>query len=90
MQHGQFIFTLPSIDPFDDIGPLLSTQLEDSWNNVGVIDEYTDIDNNVVDKDDENDDEDEYYDANRKGAFEFMESFIDEQFLSSFMVLKFY
>ena len=46
---------LPSIDPFDDIGPLLSTQLEDSCYNVGVIDEYIDIDNNVVDKDDEND-----------------------------------
>ena len=60
-------------DPFDDIDPLLSTQLEDSCNNVGVIDEYIDIGNNVVDKDDENDDEDEYYNANRKGAFEFME-----------------
>ena len=72
---------LPSIDPFDDIDPLLSTQLEDNCNNVGVIDEYIDeyidIDNNVVDKDDENDDEDECYDAIRKGAFEFMESFID-------------
>ena len=68
---------LPSIDPFDDIDPLLSTQLEDSCNNAGVTDEYIDTDNNVVDKDDENDDKDEYYDANRKGAFEFMESFID-------------
>ena len=66
---------LPSIDPFDDIDPLLSTQLED---NVGVIDEYIDIDNNVVNKDDENDHEDEYYGANRKGVFELMESFIDE------------
>ena len=66
---------LSSIDPFDDIDPLLSTQLED---NVGVIDEYIDIDNNVVNKDDENDDEDEYYGANRKGVFELMESFIDE------------
>ena len=69
---------LSSIDPFDDIDPLLSTQLEDSCNNVGIIDEYIDIDNNVVDKDDENDDEDEYYGANRKGVFELMESFIDE------------
>ena len=66
---------LSSIDPFDDIDPLLSTQLED---NVGVIDEYIDIDNNVVNKDDENHDEDEYYGANRKGVFELMESFIDE------------
>ena len=66
---------LSSIDPFDDIDPLLSTQFED---NVGVIDEYIDIDNNVVNKDDENDDEDEYYGANRKGVFELMESFIDE------------
>ena len=47
-------------------------------NNVGVIGEYIDIDNNVVEKVDENDDEDEYCDTNRKGAFEFMESFIDE------------
>ena len=69
---------LPSIDPFDDIDPLLSTQLEDSCNNVGVTEEYIDTDSNVVDKEDENDDEDEYYDDNRKGAFEFMESFIDE------------
>ena len=69
---------LSSIDPFDDIDPLFSTQLEERCNNVGAIDEYIDIDNNVVDKNDENDDEDEYYDANRKGAFEFMESFIDE------------
>ena len=69
---------LPSIDPFDDIDPLLSTQFEDSCNNVGVIDEYIDTDNNVVDKDGENDNEDEYYDANRKGAFGFMESFIDD------------
>ena len=68
---------LPLTERFEDIEPLLSTQLEDSCNNVGVIDEYIDMDNNVVDKDDENDDEDEYYDANRKGAFEFMESFID-------------
>ena len=69
---------IPSRDTVDNIDPLLSTQLEDSCNNVGVIDEYIDIDNNVIDKDDENDDEDEYYDANRKGAFEFIESFIDE------------
>ena len=47
-------------------------------NNVGVIGEYIDIDNNVVEKVDENDDEDEYCDTNRKGAFEFKESFIDE------------
>ena len=71
---------LQSIDLFDDIDPSLSAQPEDSCNNVGVIDDYIDIDNNVVDEDDENQDEDEYYDANRKGAFdfEFMESFIDE------------
>ena len=69
---------LLSIDPFDDIHPLLSTQIEDGSNNVGVIDEYIDIDNNLVNKDDENDDKDEHYDANIKGAFEFMESFIDE------------
>ena len=81
---------LLSIDPFDDIHPLLSTQIEDGSNNVGVIDKYIDIDNNLVNKDDENDDKDEHYDANIKGAFEFMESFIDKQFLSSFMVLKFY
>ena len=56
----------------------MSIQPEDSCNNVGVIDEYTDIDNNVVDKDDGNDDKDKYYDAHRKGAFEFIESFIDE------------
>ena len=74
--------SLPSVDPLDDIDSLLSTQLEDNCNNVRVIDEYIDeyidIDNNVVDKDGKNDDEDEYYDAKRKGAFEFMESFIDE------------
>ena len=52
---------LPSIDPFDDIDQLLSTQVEDSFNNFGVIDKYIDIDNNVVDKDDGNDGEDEYY-----------------------------
>ena len=69
---------LPSTDPFDDIGPLLSTQLEDSCNNVGVIDECIDIDNNLVDKDDENDNEDEHYDNNRKGTFKFMESLTDE------------
>ena len=63
---------------FEDIGPLLSTQLEDSCNNVGVIDECIDIDNNLVDKDDENDNEDEHYDNNRKGTFKFMESLTDE------------
>ena len=70
--------SLPSIDLFDDIDTLMSTQLEERCNNVGVIDEYIDIDNNAVYKVDENDDEYEYYDANRKGAFEFIESFIDE------------
>ena len=82
--------SLPSIDLFDNIDTLMSTQLEERCNNVGVIDEYIDIDNNAVNKVDENDDEYEYYDANRKGAFEFIESFTDEWFLSSFMVLKFY
>ena len=43
-----------------------------------VLDKYIHIDNNVVDKDNENDDEDEYYDGKRKGAFEFMERFLDE------------
>ena len=41
---------LPSIDPFDNTDPLLSTQLENSCNNVDVIGKYIDIDNNVVDR----------------------------------------
>ena len=32
----------------------------------------------MMKKDDENDDEDEYYDGNRKGTFELMKGFIDE------------
>ena len=57
---------LPRIDSFDDIDSLLSTQLKNSQINIGVIDKYIDIDGNVVDKNDENDDKYEYYDANRK------------------------
>ena len=62
--------TLPSIDPFDDIDPLLST-LEDICNNVGVMDEYIDNNKYELGKDDENDGEDEYYDVQKKMSFLF-------------------